>query len=483
MDFIFLWPGHDRGLQFFDEGTQLRMAEQAIDLAWASRQPHGFPGFDLLYGIFFRIFPLTLPNLRLEVLAVMVLSVGTFVILSRRLLSCAETVSISLIYIAWQSIFSGYAYYSREANLLALLAGTALLTAFQNRPRWFYGCGALLAGSIACKFNVGILTAAAFAMALFFVDRRGLLKILAGLGSVLATIVIWSAWAHRPTALFQTMATMPVSYARALYFPMPLGWLLLLLPGLAAGLWLYQKRAALKEGQGRVLFVLMIWLPFSLLQDFPRHWIAHFLWVPLPFWILAAWTHRWIWPKPLWRGMVGGCVTFVLTAYGLHITHPWISWQTNSTRLNLANARIRVAPEYALSLEELVAWVQRQSRQDEAIFVFPAQPLFYFLCERPNATSFDNFHGGWRWQDQAIAQLQAKSPRWILSSGARGPWGLDGREQAPQIARWIDTHRGAPRRFIVDDEFEIMVGEGSPQSWEAYATDEAAKKKTGDGED
>ena len=208
-----------------------------------------------------------------------------------------------------------------------------------------------------------------------------------------------------------------------------------------------------------------LWLPFALAQDVPRHWIAHFLWVPLPFWFLGAKVHEVLWRPVRWKikKAVSVAILFVVFCWGLWAWKPWQLYFQQKEFLNLPRATsIRVSAQEKVVTQELVSFLQSRSKPEETIFVFPAQPTLYFLANRKGATSFPNFHGGWRWQDHAVKQLMQDPPSAVVSCERDCVWGLSGFREAPLVLAWIRQHCTLEKRVAVYELYSQCRGNSSP---------------------
>lgn len=448
LDLACLLPFYDKGIQWFDEGTQLRMAQRAIGENIGNLPPHGFPSFHWLYRLVFTVFPLTLHVLRLEVLLVMALGVGLFAVLGRYVLSRREMLCLLLVYYPFQFAFGPFAYYSREANLFVLLA-SLLLTLGEFRPRgvWTFSAAACFALATGFKFNIGLLGFAAAGVLLL----PNVLGFALVFGLVLVLINVSSQ-----TALFSTMVSMPASYAKAAYVAMPFT-ILFLFAASGFALWACGRHETNAERRRWIAFMAVL-NAMLLLQDFPRHWLAHWFWIPMPFWLLIFYGCKTLRHSRMILSVLG----IFAVLWGLREFKPWQGLTGPWVRLpEDSRLHVQVRPQQAGVLARLSSVVNQACDQPtDGIFVFPAQPFVYFFLNRPNVTSQDNFHGGYRWQNEVVHELTLRPPCAVVSIPHEGPWGLRGDQEAPRVFEWIYrppqrvlAHVYAPGEFL----FDILV--------------------------
>lgn len=445
LDCLTLLPFYNKGIQWFDEGTQLRMAQRALGENIGPLAPHGFPSFHWFYKILFSIFPFSLHTLRFEVLLVNSLAVGLFAVLGRFFFSRREMLWILLAYLPFQHAFGPFAYYSREANLCVLIA-SLLLVMGDFRPRSVHtGCAAFfLAMATGFKFNIGLLGfAAGFCMV--WTWPFGFV------GIFLLGLLVINASAQ--TALFSTLVSMPASYTKVAYIAMPAGVVFFFAVSVFAA-WQGTFWMAQTPLRRRLIFLALLNLAL-LLQDFPRHWLAHLFWVPMPFWLLVPLLLR-----HHFRSEAILIMLFLIAGFwGMREFKPWLflegPWQQIPHENRL---QILVKPQEEKILRTLKIQVDALCpKSSDAIFVFPVQPFLYFYLKRPNATSQDNFHGGFRWQDQVVDELTKHPPCAVISIPNDAPWGLRGDQEAPRIFQWIYKKNRLIQRVYAPGQFLFEV--------------------------
>jgi hypothetical protein len=67
--------------------------------------------------------------------------------------------------------------------------------------------------------------------------------------------------------------------------------------------------------------------------------------------------------------------------------------------------------------DQVIPYLVRHVAPGEKIFVYPQQPLFYYLSGASNATSFDFFQLGMNSPEQftqALEELERHPPRWVV---------------------------------------------------------------------
>jgi len=259
--------------------------------------------------------------------------------------------------------------------------------------------------------------------------------------------------ASSQTALFSTLVSMPASYTKVAYVAMPAG-VLFFFALSALVLWRSSSSGDEPLARRRLIFLAVLNAAL-LLQDFPRHWIAHLFWVPMPFWLLAAYLLK-------RRFCSEGFLVFlclICGIWGMREFKPWLflngTWRMPSNEPRL---RILLKPEEGNVLKALKQQVDVLCpTSGYAIFVFPVQPFLYFYLQHPNATSQDNFHGGVRWQDQVVDELTKHPPCAVISIPQDGPWGLRGEQEAPEVFRWIYEKNRLVQRVYAPGQFLFEV--------------------------
>jgi hypothetical protein len=85
--------------------------------------------------------------------------------------------------------------------------------------------------------------------------------------------------------------------------------------------------------------------------------------------------------------------------------------------LGLARAPVQMPEHLARSIRGVVEYVQAGTPPGDPFFVYPVDPLFYFLADRPNPTRFNHFIAGALTQSDlqaVIADLERRKPRYVL---------------------------------------------------------------------
>jgi hypothetical protein len=85
--------------------------------------------------------------------------------------------------------------------------------------------------------------------------------------------------------------------------------------------------------------------------------------------------------------------------------------------LGLQRAPVRVPEFIAVSVRGAVEYLQDRTPPGEPLFVYPVDPLFYFLADRPNPTRFNHFIAGALTPsdlDDVIRDLDRTKPRFVL---------------------------------------------------------------------
>jgi 4-amino-4-deoxy-L-arabinose transferase-like glycosyltransferase len=141
--------------------------------------------------------------------------------------------------------------------------------------------------------------------------------------------------------------------------------------------------------------------------------VQHLIFAGAPFsvvlaWVLGAGTRSAFLEKirPL---LAVYCLVF-FSAFGMFfvITGPLGS----PLRLQTRRGEVRIPRP-----DQVIPYLVRHVTPGEKIFVYPQQPLFYFLSGASNATSFDFFQLGMNSPEQfrqALKELEEHPPRWVV---------------------------------------------------------------------
>lgn len=166
-------------------------------------------------------------------------------------------------------------------------------------------------------------------------------------------------------------------------------------------------------------------------------------------------------PRPLTTYGQAAAMIFV-SAFALlfYAAAPAHVGAKNDTPANLPGVSLIIPQKSKESYERILALIERHSRKDDYIFVFPASPEFYFLSQRKNplqycCTPFEIT------SDEKLAeakkQLLANKPKIVIYRAvtiSRGPY-----EEA--LAAWLSEEAGYRRIETIDDidkgEYEILI--------------------------
>lgn len=106
--------------------------------------------------------------------------------------------------------------------------------------------------------------------------------------------------------------------------------------------------------------------------------------------------------------------------------------------LALATGGVRLRPDFALTLEQVVAAIQRRVGVDEALATSPGSPLLGFLAQRrlvlPAEPSY--WYHDPHFQREAIAALERARPPLLVSDRSE-PANFRFEEAAPLVAAWL----------------------------------------------
>ena len=114
-----------------------------------------------------------------------------------------------------------------------------------------------------------------------------------------------------------------------------------------------------------------------------------------------------------------------------------------STRLELKRTgSIDTDPATAAQIDAVLSWAERLP-EDEGVWFYPSEAMFYFLAERPPPNSFL-----WAYdapsrdlQERAIAELSKSPPRWLVRSnlGFVIDW-IPEAELLPQLSLYVQSN-------------------------------------------
>jgi hypothetical protein len=119
--------------------------------------------------------------------------------------------------------------------------------------------------------------------------------------------------------------------------------------------------------------------------------------------------------------MILPIVTVLPHAYWRYVTivhaDPRAATPPPYVELGLERAPIRVPEFIAVSVRGAVEYVQERTPAGDPFFVYPVDPLFYFLADRPNPTRFNHFIAGALTSadlQDVIDDLDRTKPRYVL---------------------------------------------------------------------
>ena len=101
-------------------------------------------------------------------------------------------------------------------------------------------------------------------------------------------------------------------------------------------------------------------------------------------------------------------------------------------------------------LEEITSFIQSRTRSDEYIFVYPNEPMYYSLLNRPNPTRWGNTYNAITsaHRRSIVQDLERTKPQWVLYS--KDTWRIDmipEEEQVPEITAYLNTHYEPEQSF------------------------------------
>jgi tetratricopeptide (TPR) repeat protein len=182
---------------------------------------------------------------------------------------------------------------------------------------------------------------------------------------------------------------------------------------------------------------------FLFLGIFPRADAHHLVMVLAPSFVLVAWL---IGPAP-GRGVQAAsvCVAVLLLALSIapqfvwkEFKPPWLDYAF----LELPRARIWMQDEDSANrLRHLVETARQRIPPGEPVFIGPAEPMYYFLIDRPNPTRYPLILPGALDETEVIRDLETKQVRYaLLSDFAFEQFTFE--HVAPALWRYVTTHYG-----------------------------------------
>lgn len=158
---------------------------------------------------------------------------------------------------------------------------------------------------------------------------------------------------------------------------------------------------------------------------------------------------------------IGGCLIAGLTAYGLwtanfslhaaldRTIHKVIDGPAAYRRAGWQPFHLKQfkglygPPDWVARLEQVISYVQTHTKPNDYIFVFPNEPVYYFLTERLNPTRFGNtyiavIHAH---RVEIVEMLEQKRPMYVIYS--LDTWRMDNIPediQVPELTTYLRQH-------------------------------------------
>jgi hypothetical protein len=226
----------------------------------------------------------------------------------------------------------------------------------------------------------------------------------------------------------------PGLYPWLSYFQVEFGTLFNYLPALGgwAGVAML-AHATLKQIPSRPLAWYLVAGSLTSLSLYPRVDAIHAMFAGPVLLVIGAWglaiVHRTLTRGTnvaVWLGvyaslMILPIATVLPHAYWRYVTivhaDPRATTPPPYVELGLERAPVRVPEFIAASVRGAVEYVQERTPSGEPFFVYPVDPLFYFLADRPNPTRFNHFIAGALTPadlQDVIDDLDRTKPRYVL---------------------------------------------------------------------
>lgn len=200
------------------------------------------------------------------------------------------------------------------------------------------------------------------------------------------------------------------------------------------------KAAAANRALGMLYLATSI---FLFLGVFPRVDAFHLVMVLAPSFVLVAWL---VGPAP-GRGVQSILMCVAVLWLALSITPqfvwkefepPWLQYAF----LDLPRARIWMQDEVSANrMRHLVETVRQRIPPGEPVFIGPAEPMYYFLIDRPNPTRYPLILPGALDETEVIRDLETKQVRYaLLSDFAFEQFTFE--HVAPALWKYVTTHYG-----------------------------------------
>jgi hypothetical protein len=111
--------------------------------------------------------------------------------------------------------------------------------------------------------------------------------------------------------------------------------------------------------------------------------------------------------------------------------------------------RIHLPPKEALEVKRTVEYIKKNCAQDEAIFVFPFAPIYYFLTDRESPTRYPVHYVITRaLREETVQQLQRKNVKYVILLLPSSPvLGVPTEQQFPEIYDYIRSHYEFEKKF------------------------------------
>jgi hypothetical protein len=237
--------------------------------------------------------------------------------------------------------------------------------------------------------------------------------------------------AERPVA--GALWTAGELFSRALYTSLPLAFL-----G-AFAVWLRERRRGTPE-RARRLSLLALLAAAVFASALPRADYAHVISV-YPLVLLLLWA-LWAYLAPRAAGIEAAAVALLLLGCALLLRAelPW-----HSQRLRLARADVWVRPDDAW-VESVVRFVERETAEEDPIFVYGQQADLYFLTGRRFSWPFAQLYPGQTGADggrELLERLRREPPRLVIRGLLSWPGLPELPGAVPRVEHWVN-HRCEP---------------------------------------
>jgi hypothetical protein len=427
----------NKGLVFFDEGVFVHSAERILQgqLPYKDFWLQYGPTYFYVLAFFYKVFgPSILIGRFLSISICLAILACTFAILNKLKITAYKTVTLSFLAL----VSFGYPLINIPniiwANvLLALLLVIAYLYwEEKKRLRLVFVIGILLALSLSCKQNLGIvyillfnlfflfkkgssfgkkmtnflilnitLVAATFVWIYYFFLRQTPL-ILSGFINFSKSFVSQNAFSYPPlTMLFQ-----PLGIFKLLPYYLPIVLLF------TTVYFLFKKNAGL-----RILLLPLVCLTGFFVTVFPQSDLLHCY----PFLGLVMVSLLILFPK----SKINMLIIFVAILTGFYLTfftkmyrYERYLFETD-TYLNLPRTQgIMVSKADAKSILAVTNFIAKNTHQNDYVFVYPSASLLYFILDRQNPSKDQIYYPrSWHFSDDQtiLSEVKNKQVKYIIT--------------------------------------------------------------------